>query len=197
MAQQQSERRRPVEHGQVIFGRFERAERREMWHVAAGASVLSAEERQVELGVVGGDRCASEPMVQLRDDIRENWSGRYIGVGDAVDVGRADRTLRIDTGTPLAENSAPRVRGHDRQLKDAVLVRRQSRGLQVDDSEARLPCRSGLLRRPLRRGRGRLVERGYAASAATESVQKSHLELGGEWTTGRHAGINPGRKSCK
>lgn len=119
----------------MVFRGLEGAQRRKKWKVPACSAVLSAKERQVEPCVVGGDRRAAEPGVQLDDDLGEQWRGGDVAVGDAVDVSRPNWPLGVNAGGPLVENAAPRVGGDDGNLDNTMLVGREASGLDVDHRE--------------------------------------------------------------
>src|SRR3954462_15589507 len=70
---------------------------------------------------------------ELRQHLAEDGGA---GVANAVDVGRADRALRIQRTDPLVEDPPGRVSAHDGQLEYPVAVWCQTGRLNIDDRVA-------------------------------------------------------------
>lgn len=129
-------------------------------HPPSCAGVLGAKESEVEPGVVSSECGAPEAGIEFVDDICEHGCMRDVVVGDAVDVGRIDRALRVEARGPRIKYPAMGIGGDDRKLKDAVVGGGQACRFDVDDRESWV----GMLERRHRVRLGRPCRRGLRSA---------------------------------
>lgn len=99
-----------------------------------------------------------------------------VGLRDAVDTCRTDRTLRVKPSHPLVHYRAGLVEADDRHLQDAVPLRRQTRRLHIDDRKRRPAGASA--RRSSRQRRHTLHRTGPAPEQPVEQSHRHPSYLG-------------------
>jgi hypothetical protein len=124
-----------VQVGEVEHSRIEGAQGWQPRQCPPCSRELVAQEGQVETGVVRDHRQTCEARVQLGNHLSKDRSASDVRLRDPVDAGRPHRALRVEPAHPFVENPSTTVRPKDRQLQDAITLRREPRRLHVDDRE--------------------------------------------------------------
>lgn len=122
---------------QVNAGARQRAQERHDRNVRTGAMELVVDEPEIKLGVVPHQGAALQQSRHGRRNLRERRRISDVGLGDAVNVCRTNRTLRVHARGPLLKVKALRISLHNDDFHNTVAVNEQAGGLNIFNREAR------------------------------------------------------------